>query len=222
MPGAGGDMGGGAAGGAAGGMGPTAGGDMRVMKKGKQEKPDQDQMPAPMVKLTSIEQKMANILVDLVPLYNIHPNRIRALFPVQNPEGGKPYQIDFAIPHLKLGCEADGLIWHSNPNQAEDDKHRDYLLAQRGWTILRFDDKSIEEATQAVRNTIGKYLSLAVSKTKTASSETTEKTASTDIEEISKIALFTIKQGSIVEIGEYDKYIEIIKGHYVYSIDSEK
>ncbi|KKN50662.1 hypothetical protein LCGC14_0630460 [marine sediment metagenome] len=205
MPG--GDMGMGMPGGDMGGMGGgMPGGDMgmgagttgKIMKSGK-EKSQQEQQGdpsmVPMIKLTSIEQKLADILMQLAPMYKLSPQDIRVQFPVQNPHGGPHYQLDFAIPKLKIDAESDGEAWHSNPEQAKDDQKRDYTLAQRGWTVLRFDDKIIEDAPQSVRNTIGTYIDKAMKQGKTASVEAPK--------------FFTMVKGEPKDIGkEYNKYLK--------------
>jgi len=72
--------------------------------------------------------------------------------------GSTEYPIDFAIPHLKLGIEADGEIFHSAPKQITHDKERDMKLAQAGWTILRFRDNEIEKQLERVMSTIVKSI----------------------------------------------------------------
>ena len=64
--------------------------------------------------------------------------------------GDEEYVIDFAIPNLKIGLEADGEVFHSSPKQMQHDKERDMLLAQQGWTIARFSDRDIEHNSQKV------------------------------------------------------------------------
>jgi len=64
--------------------------------------------------------------------------------------GDQEYVIDFAIPNIKLGLEADGEIFHSAPKQVAHDKERDMILAQQGWTIVRFLDSQIEKNPQQV------------------------------------------------------------------------
>lgn len=73
-------------------------------------------------------------------------------FPVHY--GSTEYPIDFAIPHLKIGLEADGEIFHSSDKQVAHDKERDMKLAQVGWTILRFKDYDIDNKLQQVMSTI--------------------------------------------------------------------
>ena len=79
------------------------------------------------------------ILKDIV----IYPQ-----FRVQS--GDEEYVIDFAAPNIKLGLEADGEIFHSGPKQVAHDKERDMILAQQGWTIVRFTDTQIERNPQQV------------------------------------------------------------------------
>jgi len=74
------------------------------------------------------------------------------------PYGKTEYQIDFAIPTLKLGIEADGETFHSSPKQVASDKSRDAKLNQLGWTILRFTDEEIEEKIERVMSTIVKNI----------------------------------------------------------------
>lgn len=229
MGGAGGDMGAGGAGGMPmnpmdGGMGAGGGGiglggpagamgggdmgaaagasPMKITKKGKggNEK-EQHQVQTPMIKLTRIEQEMANMLLDVASNTNISSNMIKAQFPVQNPGGGKPFMIDFAIPQIKLGMECDGEIYHSTEEQEANDKERDFLLAQKGWTILRFDDKSIDDAPHAIKQTIAQFIMKLRNKNKTASTETIQP------------HLFTSNENKLIRlIGEesYDKYFSQI------------
>ena len=72
--------------------------------------------------------------------------------------GNIEYPIDFAIPHLKIGIEADGEVFHSAPKQIEHDKERDMKLSQSGWTILRFKDSEIEKQVERVLSTIVKTI----------------------------------------------------------------
>lgn len=67
---------------------------------------------------------------------------------------GQEYPIDFAIVPLKLGIEADGEMFHGQPEQQTKDKERDMKLAQIGWTIIRFQDHEIEERSQQVMTEI--------------------------------------------------------------------
>ena len=72
--------------------------------------------------------------------------------------GSTAYPIDFAIPHLKIGVEADGEMFHSSPKQQTHDKERDMKLAQSGWTILRFSDTEIDNKVERVMSEILKVI----------------------------------------------------------------
>jgi len=72
--------------------------------------------------------------------------------------GNREYPIDFAIPHLKIGIEADGEIFHSSPKQLQSDKERDRKLSQLGWTILRFTDSEIDKKIERIMSTILKTI----------------------------------------------------------------
>lgn len=190
----------------------------KILKKGKQSSQKQNEMTpeeiaaaTPMIKLTEIEQKMAGLLVDVADVNQIPRDSIRVQYPIPNPQGGKPNVADFAIPHLKLIFESDGEIWHSQPDQLEHDKERDQLLAQRGWTVLRFDDEVIHDAAQEVKATISTYVAKA-----TQHQHQHQKKASTEID----IHLFTLKKGSIVDLGtNYNKYHDgmVIYGSKMFS-----
>jgi very-short-patch-repair endonuclease len=77
-------------------------------------------------------------------------------FPVKF--GSIEYPIDFALPNLKIGIEADGEAFHSSPKQITHDRERDMKLAQAGWTILRFQDTEIDKRIERVMNTILKTI----------------------------------------------------------------
>lgn len=72
--------------------------------------------------------------------------------------GNRKYPLDFAIPALKIGLEADGEIFHSSPKQLQSDGERDRKLAQMGWTILRFKDSEIEDKMHQVMSTVLKAI----------------------------------------------------------------
>jgi len=72
--------------------------------------------------------------------------------------GTSTYPIDFALPHLKIGVEADGEIFHSSPKQVKHDKERDAKLNQAGWTIIRFTEVEIEHQSQQMMSKIVKTI----------------------------------------------------------------
>lgn len=194
----GGDLGGGLGGGDLGGgampgPGAMAGFTGKIMKKGKEDKTKEQPM-AINVPLTKIEQQMVTTLIKVAHNLGISSQHIRVQFPVQNPEGGKPFMMDFALPKLKLGIECDGYLYHSTPEQQTHDQHRDQLLAQRGWTVLRFTDKAIEEAPQEVEATVTQYVQKAAKQPKHASVNGANK-------------LFGSSQGKLIDFGqEYQDY----------------
>ena len=72
--------------------------------------------------------------------------------------GNIAYPLDFALPHLKIGIEADGETFHSSPKQIAHDKQRDMKLSSVGWTIMRFTDSEIEDRLEQVLSTILKTI----------------------------------------------------------------
>ena len=68
------------------------------------------------------------------------------------------YQLDSAIPSLKIGFEADGEIWHNNVDKIAKDKRRDTELAANGWIILRFTDRELKDHPQDCLNVILKAM----------------------------------------------------------------
>jgi very-short-patch-repair endonuclease len=106
---------------------------------------------------TNLEKKLYKIVMSL--------NAPLAFFAQYEAGPSKNYTLDGAFPHIKLGVEADGEIWHNNPNKIEQDKQRDVNLARQGWTILRFTDKEVEKQPrdvamviqQAVQKLLGVY-----------------------------------------------------------------
>jgi len=91
---------------------------------------------------TGLEKKLYNIVMSMSP---------PVAFYAQYEAGpGSSYVLDGAFPAIKLAVEADGEIWHNNPNKIQEDRKRDLSLAQQGWTILRFQDKEIEKQPRDV------------------------------------------------------------------------
>lgn len=196
----------------AGGMpGMAQQGGSKIMKKGKtKDQQEQEPVPMQMVRLTSIEQEMYQMLEKVGSEIgwndNEKANKIRIQFPVANPNGGKNYTFDFAMPHLKLAIECDGSIYHHQENQLEKDAERDGLMAQRGWTVLRFDDKVIHEQPVPVQQTIVDYIQKITDK----HNQKGEKSAEVEHKETSAHC-FTIKQGALEDLyGRHAEYFEIV------------
>lgn len=99
---------------------------------------------------TSIEKKLYNLVMGM---------RVPLAFYAQYEAGpGQEYTLDGAFPAIKLGLEADGEIWHNNPNKLQTDRQRDLNLARQGWTILRFTDKELEKQAPEVMGVIQQAL----------------------------------------------------------------
>jgi len=95
---------------------------------------------------TSIEKMLYSLLLSL--------NMPYALYAQYSAGPTGDYQLDAAIPSLQIGLEADGGIWHSNPEKIARDKRRDSELAANGWVILRFTDKELKDHPQDCMNVI--------------------------------------------------------------------
>lgn len=59
---------------------------------------------------------------------------------------GSRFVLDFAIPEIRLAIEADGVYWHSLPENQERDKRKDNYLRNQDWTILRFSGDEIRQS----------------------------------------------------------------------------
>ena len=99
---------------------------------------------------TGLEKKLYKLIMSMnIPL---------AFYAQYEAGPTKNYILDGAFPAIKLAVEADGEIWHNNPNKIEQDRQRDMQLAQQGWTILRFTDKEIEKQPKDVAMVIQQAL----------------------------------------------------------------
>lgn len=91
---------------------------------------------------TNLEKKLYQIVMSMQTPF--------AFYAQYEAGPSKEYTLDGAFPHIKLGVEADGEIWHNNPNKIQLDRTRDINLSRQGWTILRFTDKEIEKQPRDV------------------------------------------------------------------------
>jgi very-short-patch-repair endonuclease len=97
-------------------------------------------------RFTSLEQKLYKILMQAgLPL---------AWYAQYLAGPSLEYQLDAAIPAIKLGLEADGEIYHNNPEKIAKDRKRDSLLATQGWTVLRFTESELNEHSEEVLKVI--------------------------------------------------------------------
>ena len=91
---------------------------------------------------TSWEQKLYNLmLAQNIPF---------AIYAQWQAGPNQKYQLDAAMPEIKLGIEADSRKFHSNPEDVERDQRRDMELATQGWTILRFTEEEIDNKQHEV------------------------------------------------------------------------
>lgn len=97
--------------------------------------------------MQKIQQNIENGLIkyQVVPQYRVA-------------YGNREYPVDFGIPALKIGIEADGEMFHGSDEQRRKDAQRDMKLAQLGWTVIRFTDKQIQKQGERVMNTIIKTI----------------------------------------------------------------
>ncbi|MEY2778376.1 MAG: hypothetical protein RL008_472, partial [Actinomycetota bacterium] len=95
---------------------------------------------------TSLEKKLYGLLMSL--------NMPFPLYAQYSAGPTMDYQLDAAIPNLKIGVEADGEIWHNNPDKIAKDKRRDSELAVNGWIIVRFTDKELQDHPQDCLNVL--------------------------------------------------------------------
>lgn len=110
-----------------------------------QSKNKNKQMP-PRILFTKLEQQLYKTLVNANIPY--------ALFAQYKAGPGMQYQLDAAIPAIKLGIEADSEIYHNNANKISEDRRRDMELASQGWTILRFTEDEIERQAHEIMGVV--------------------------------------------------------------------
>lgn len=185
------EMGGAPMGGEVGGTPPAAAASSRVhgtegkilkrkTKRSIERKSEQQQqqgMYTPQhIQLTSIEKVLWRRLFNDPAIQIPFPKY--AQYKVANTEG-QPFVLDFAIPNLKIGIEADGELHQLQENRVRD-KDRDERLARKGWWILRFNEREIENKTEQVIQTIMKYIDMRVQMIKKeASDDSTKKVMGT-------------------------------------------
>jgi G:T-mismatch repair DNA endonuclease (very short patch repair protein) len=75
------------------------------------------------------------------------------------------YDVDFAIPELKIAIECDGEYWHQDKKR---DKERQSKIEKEGWFVLRYSETKInqclneieDELARVVGNHTGEYNTL--------------------------------------------------------------
>lgn len=142
----------------------------RLEKKTADEKQVTSPYSYQEVQLTSIEKKLWYRLFQ-DPSANI-PFKKYAQYKVSNPSG-QAFVLDFAIPDLKIGIEADGDL-HKIPENKSRDLERDTKLSNRGWAIIRFNEREINDKIDVVMEKIMELVGLKISQIKKASSNENE------------------------------------------------
>jgi very-short-patch-repair endonuclease len=89
------------------------------------------------------ESPLEDRLVDLLRRQGL-PEPVRQ-HEVTVPDGGV-VRLDLAYPHVKVGIEADGRVWHSGRADFTRDRQRANRLAHAGWTLLRYGWADLQRA----------------------------------------------------------------------------
>lgn len=69
--------------------------------------------------------------------------------------GQSVFYVDFAVPSLRIGVEADGRRWHTDAPAFERDRRRHNALTQAGWRVLRVTHAQVRSDPEGVRKQIG-------------------------------------------------------------------
>ncbi len=93
-------------------------------------------------KRTSIEKIMENLLIKMGVNYVFQ-------YPILN------FDVDFAIPDLKIAIECDGVYWHKN---REKELVRDRKIQNEGWTIIHFTDIQLNKELDKVEDELYRIL----------------------------------------------------------------
>ncbi len=97
---------------------------------------------------TWIEQRMADLL-DKIGIDYVFQ------YPILN------YDVDFAIPSLRIVVECDGEFWHKDK---EKDKKRQKRIEKEGWFVLRYTGKKINQCLDDIedemRRVVGNHAKL--------------------------------------------------------------
>ncbi|MFW6246745.1 MAG: DUF559 domain-containing protein [bacterium] len=89
-------------------------------------------------KMTWIEKRMS-VLLDKIGIDYIFQ------YPILK------YDVDFAIPSLRIVIECDGEYWHQDK---EKDRIRQERIEKEGWFVLRFTGRTINQCLDEVENKI--------------------------------------------------------------------
>jgi len=80
-------------------------------------------------------------------------NKIKEIFGIELKSSywlkGKIY--DYRVPHNMNLIETDGTYWHSTQKQIENDKYKNQLAKNSGYTLYRFKLDSVNEVEKLVQ-----------------------------------------------------------------------
>jgi very-short-patch-repair endonuclease len=60
------------------------------------------------------------------------------------------YFYDFCITSLKLIIEFDGTYWHSLEGAKEKDQHKQKVVEEKGFTMIRIDESDYNKDKQSI------------------------------------------------------------------------
>ena len=92
--------------------------------------------------MTSIEKRMCDLLNKIGIQYVYQ-------YPILN------YNVDFAIPGLKIVIECDGEYWHQDKMK---DKIRDQKIEKEGWSVLHYSGTKINQCLDEIEHELSRVL----------------------------------------------------------------
>jgi len=91
---------------------------------------------------------------DFLSLFRRH-----RLTPVETSVKIGRYEVDFLWREREVVVEADSFVYHGGSVSFHADRARDLDLRQRGFTVLRFDEKQLEEEPDRIAAVVREALS---------------------------------------------------------------
>lgn len=97
----------------------------------------------------------ARRLINAVGVFWLWRHGARREFKVKLWKDGKGwYSIDLALPHKKLGVEADG---GAHERTQRRDYVRDFRLSEKGWQILRINDEDVKRHPYRIKRRVRQF-----------------------------------------------------------------
>ncbi|MGN6216894.1 MAG: endonuclease domain-containing protein [Solirubrobacterales bacterium] len=84
----------------------------------------------------------------------------RLSHPETNTKIGR-WEVDFVWRRQRVAVEVDSFVYHRGSIAFQDDRARDLDLRQRGYTVLRFSERQLEEEPQRVAADVARALAQA-------------------------------------------------------------